>query len=287
MRRVPRELRPSRAARRRGSARPSTVYASWPATFDGSAPETVQCLPSSVRNVVISSSVGVACRGGAVSRLRSAAGRTCTPCSTMRRRPSTFVSFQTICTSPASDCSSRRPPFSFSQSRPVAPGHQCRAGLARERTGGEELVREGDPRRDSAGFAAVSASWIAWASGFGGGVGPLPPRAATATTAATSTAATATSRAIRRDGREGAEDLHGGPFSSSSPAGSPTDSEAFLTAGSSIVKREPSTEARPPCRSAVARTIASPRPEPRPSRSARRSARGRPRGSRAVVLDGE
>ena len=56
----PTRAAPSRAGRRRALGETLTVYASWPATFDGSAPETVQFLPSSVRNFVISSTVGTA-----------------------------------------------------------------------------------------------------------------------------------------------------------------------------------------------------------------------------------
>src|SRR5262249_13892075 len=61
----------------------------------------------------------------------------------------------------------------------------------------------------------------------------------------------------KRAGREGAEISH-------SPSVVPADSERSLRRGSSIVKLAPSAYARPPWRSAIARTIGSPRPDPFP-----------------------
>src|SRR5207245_6819047 len=63
-------------------------------------------------------------------------------------------------------------------------------------------------------------------------------------------------------GGERAQELHGDPFGGACPLVVAPDSERSLKAGSSIVNRAPTTNARPPWRSAVARTIASPRPDP-------------------------
>jgi len=99
-----------------------TVYASWPATFDGSAPEIVQFLPSSVTNFVISSTVGTAWSAREVDAPVLSFGRSKVYAvfDDASKRVA-FVSFHVSCTSPASDCSSRRPPFGFHHSRPVAP----------------------------------------------------------------------------------------------------------------------------------------------------------------------
>ncbi len=116
--------------------------------------------------------------------------------------------------------------------------HQRRPRLPGQRARGEELVREGDPRRHACGLGGAERvvdrlgerlgrrrRAAAAACGHGHGAGDEH----------------GDDRHGERDQtscRERAEDLHGSPFSSSSEEGSPRESDAFLT--SSIVTREPS-----------------------------------------------
>ena len=110
-----------------------------------------------------------------------------------------FVSFQVSCTSPASDCSSRRPPFGFHQSRPVAPDMSAEPAWPTSAPEGKSLFVKVIRAVTPSGFAAASESCAACASGFAGGVAPPPPWAATATTAPpTSTMHAATASVIRR-----------------------------------------------------------------------------------------
>ena len=73
----------------------------------------------------------------------------------------TFVSFQTICASPASDCSSRRPPFAFIQSRPVAPVISAEPAWPVSAPDGKRLFVKVIRAVTPVGSAAPSASWIA------------------------------------------------------------------------------------------------------------------------------
>ena len=146
---------------------------------------------------MISSSVGAAC--AVVPEPAVFCGRSATyAVFDVASYTVTFVSLQTICASPASDCSSSRPPFAFAQRRPVAPVIRADPAWPVSAPEGNSLFVKEIRAVTPAGSAAPSASWIAWASGFGGGVEPLPPRAATATAPATSTATIATESAIRR-----------------------------------------------------------------------------------------
>src|SRR5438067_2185907 len=73
---------------------------------------------------------------------------------------------------------------------------------------------------------------------------------------------------------EPAEEVHVlTSFSWPSEGKVPGDLEKSLRAGRSSVKREPSIVSRPPCRTAVASTIARPRPEPGPPAAAARQKR--------------
>ena len=182
-----------------------------------------------------------------------------------------FVSFQVTCTSPASDCSSRRPPVVVHPETPGRAGHQRRAGGADERAGGEELVREGDPRRDARRCLRCERV-----------VDGLRQRLRRRRRAAAAARGDGDGRAADSDDERRPRARSGGASRACGASSRrsflevlartlPTFSEGFLTAGSSIVKRAPSAVARPPCRSAVARTIASPRPEPGRSDRARQN----------------
>ena len=125
-----------------------TVYASWPATFDGSAPEIVQFLPSSVMNFVISSTVGTAWSAGRGRRVGPVL-RQIERVRRVRRRVEEgrlrVVPRQLHITGVGLQLET--PAVRVPPEPPGRAGHQRRADLADERPGGEELVREGDPRR--------------------------------------------------------------------------------------------------------------------------------------------
>ena len=167
----------------------------------------------------------------------------------MKRSPSA-----TIWASPLVDCSSSRSrPSPASHSRPVAPVSTGEAVFSGSEPDGRRLLVNLMRAVTPSTAGAFSASWTARSRGLGSGLGALlsaacaiPAPAATAT----STAAIVTRRrvdAVRS--RLIACQFYGRDFESS------------LTTS---VKRAPSTSTRPPWRSAIARTIASPRPEPSP-----------------------
>ena len=162
--------------------------------------------------------------------------------------------------------------------------HQHRASAPQERSGREELVREGHAR----GHAVDRRAGEGVVEGL---CERLRRRRLTA--ASTGNDRTGSGRHAQREaqaqeseqtgGGERAQVPHGDPSSESSGSGVAPELESSLRAGSSIVKQAPSTNALPPCRSAVARTIARPSPDPERAwspRQKRSNARSRSAGSR-------
>ena len=130
-RREPRPMRaaPSRAGRRPASARAARCTRAVLPTFDGFAAGDVPVLRRArSRNSPIPATAGGAC----VSR-STLSGRKLRPVDRVRRCvvDRHLASFQTICTSPAFDCSSRRPRPSRDPEPPGGARHQRRADLAR------------------------------------------------------------------------------------------------------------------------------------------------------------
>src|SRR5262249_16464314 len=98
-----------------GEAR--SEYACSPATFVGVAPENTHQEAACVSAFATSSSVGGACCAAPVRAGRSVTYAVFDDASKIV----SFDSVHVICASPASDCSSSRPPSAFSQRRPSAP----------------------------------------------------------------------------------------------------------------------------------------------------------------------
>src|SRR5206468_12199892 len=134
--------------------------------------------------------------------------------------------------------------------------------LPGQRAGWKELVRERDPRRDPVRRLAREGVVQRLSERLLGRRGP-------AAAGGRSRDGTASDREAdegeREDdepgGGDGAEQLHDEPFSRSTSVVTAV-SETSLRAGSSTATLAPSAYARPPWRSAVALTMASPSPEP-------------------------
>ena len=155
-----------------------------------------------------------------------------------------------------------RPSF-VSQSRPEPPDIRTGPALPSSAPDGKQLVRECDARGD-----AID----------GGGGERVVERFGERLRRRRRTAASARGngddggrdregddegeKSEQTGGGERAQVSHVDPSSESSSSGVAPELEISLRAGSSIVKQAPSTNALPPWRSAVAWTIASPRPEP-------------------------
>ena len=107
----------------------------------------------------------------------------------------TFDLLHTICASPASDCSSSRPPSWFAQRRPVALDISAEPACPVSAPDGKSVFVKPMSALTPSGAWPASASCTACASGFGCGVAPLPPIAETAATPTIAAAATATRRA--------------------------------------------------------------------------------------------
>src|SRR5581483_5078656 len=155
-----------------------TVYAGCEPTLSGFV-EIVACCEICVRTFVMSESPG-----GALLADEAFAGSVSSY--TVFDEASYAVTrclFQTIWTSPASDCSSSRPrPSSVAQRRPVAPERSAEPAAPVSAPEGNSLFVNVISALMPCGLVPLSASCNACASGFGGGVGP-PPRAATASAA--------------------------------------------------------------------------------------------------------
>ena len=167
----------------------------------------------------------------------------------MKRSPSA-----TICASPLEDCSSSRSrPSSASHSRPVGAGQDRRGRVLRQRAGRQQVVGELDAGGHALDRGSVQRVVDGAVEGLGVGLG------------------SAVERGLRDPRARGHGDEHGGDrHQAAGGCGAKSshyvpvlraDFESSLTTS---VKRAPSTSTRPPWRSAIARTIASPSPEPSP-----------------------
>src|SRR4051812_32375048 len=196
------------AASKASSAEPSrppswlgetlTVYDSCPPVFVGSAPETAQFCPSSVRNRVISSTDGASCFAPLTGVVLSCGSSSTYAVFDDASYTVTFLSLHTICASPTSDCNSSRPPFGLTHSRPVALEISADPAWPTIEPDGKSAFVKPMRAVIPSGFAPPSASWIACASGLGDGVGPLPPIAETAKAPRTTATTTAAASAARR-----------------------------------------------------------------------------------------